>query len=394
MKSCHCGNKFDSHFMWLRPGEAICCNCLVEKYGQCGRCGDIFTKEAFKVINGTVCCNKCAENFIPCANCEHYIDRRLGREYQDRLYCRSCYQTLFAMCLECSLVRPRGELVVVRGRFYCEEHKPPLWDLRLPRPIDFILPEAISSPTNIVGKVFYGVEIECVVNHYNGDELNNLFPNWGWVKDGSVEFCDDYPWPIEFISPILSGDDGLNDVIGFVNYISKFSSTNASCGFHIHVNAQDIPPKEVGQIAIAWKLIEEDLFKAMPKNRRECRHCKPLDYEIGALAGVVDEIGLARLVYGTRTMSIETFRELTRQKYHDARYKTLNLHAYFNKKTIEFRIHQATFSPEKLERWAEITTRLVEQARKQVFQSKNAVLEIFRPDTVEYIMKRQRVFNR
>jgi len=63
---------------------------------------------------------------------------------------------------------------------------------------------------------------------------------WKAERDGSIT-CDSDQSPCEFVSPILRGEDGVEHLIKFVEWLNTIGATvNASCGCHITVGIESI----------------------------------------------------------------------------------------------------------------------------------------------------------
>lgn len=110
----------------------------------------------------------------------------------------------------------------------------------------------------------FGVEIEIIVSEGKRDgftvktiseELTKLGPDivryrgyshettdyWKIVTDASVRGDDeDSDLCFELVSPVLLGEAGLNSIRGIMDNIRCLGiATNATCGYHVHVDAED-----------------------------------------------------------------------------------------------------------------------------------------------------------
>ena len=63
---------------------------------------------------------------------------------------------------------------------------------------------------------------------------------WKIVTDASVNSGDDKDLCFELVSPVLQGEQGLSSLRGIMDSVRRLGiSTNASCGFHVHVDAEE-----------------------------------------------------------------------------------------------------------------------------------------------------------
>lgn len=106
-----------------------------------------------------------------------------------------------------------------------------------------------------VNRLTFGIEIELLmpwsaVNEYriqvgsynHGSELPQpLFPEFWMAKyDGSLQSEDDY-CAFEVVSPVLQGEDGIEQVMRVVNTLNDLEAkVNLSCGVHVHVGMKSI----------------------------------------------------------------------------------------------------------------------------------------------------------
>lgn len=118
---------------------------------------------------------------------------------------------------------------------------------------------------NALPQIRFGLEIEIVVPDGLRDgfslakiakSITNLGPekveflgythattrHWKIVPDSSIE-GNDSDLLFELVSPVLQGDEGLCELRSVMDNIRRIGvSTNASCGFHVHVDAEQGSP--------------------------------------------------------------------------------------------------------------------------------------------------------
>ena len=68
------------------------------------------------------------------------------------------------------------------------------------------------------------------------------------------------------------------------------------------------------------------------------------------------------LITGLYSKANRDVKDVKREKYHGARYKSMNLHSYFYRKTIEFRLHEGNLDTDVIYNWALLCGYIVERA--------------------------------
>ena len=174
--------------------------------------------------------------------------------------------------------------------------------------------------------------------------------SWKVVSDMSVRGSNGNG--LEFVSPILSGVDGLEQVRKIADALLAMGCTvNQTCGFHVHVGGHG------GQLSFFKSLVklyaryEDVLDQLMPPSRRENRatYCRSVKLGAGNVDACrsVTEIGNA-LRIASRADAI---------KYHKVNVQPSG------KPTVEFRQHAGTVDSRKATNWIVKCLRMVAAAR-------------------------------
>lgn len=241
------------------------------------------------------------------------------------------------------------------------------------------------SPSNInfeKVKYTFGVEIETSESSITPGDLLLNNANVMSLRDGSV------PDGHEFVTGVLTGDSGLNQLNNIVKTISRYSQIDKSCGVHVHVGGADFNKNFVVLAYILGLKVEDEILSLVPNSRKNNPYCGrftdfPFDYEypLKAIQQHGFEMGVAlafEFIY--RKMSYDDGFDMVNYdrlsthrhgrycgKYNGVeneanfRYKWLNLiPTVFNMKsaaslaqlreraTIEFRHHSATLNFTKI----------------------------------------------
>lgn len=187
-------------------------------------------------------------------------------------------------------------------------------------------PHTIYTFDRIKSKRSYGVELE--FNHLS---------DWDDVEEvtdathfGSKEDCSTDGG--EFVSPILTGDQGLEDIETLCKMADGFDwvSDHSNCGLHLHMDMRSTSFEDIKKIILAYYYFAP-LFQAMVLERRvDGSYCRNI-----------------RLNRKTITQATE-MSDITRGR---SRYEWFNVTAYSAHETLEVRLLEGTHDPAKIADW-------------------------------------------
>ena len=183
-----------------------------------------------------------------------------------------------------------------------------------------------------------GGQVDFNSGHLGGMEVR--LPDgrvWKCVRDGSLR---DYTGrTCEVVSPILAWAD-MDTLQAITRALRAVGGrVNESCGMHVHVDGagfKAIPAKVRNLIALAyrWENVAVNIARVL-RNRQS--YCRTLETE---------------LVERFRRRRIQTLSQVSaawygsddayHQHYDQSRYHWINLHALFDKGTVEFRLFNGT----------------------------------------------------
>ena len=183
--------------------------------------------------------------------------------------------------------------------------------------------------------------------------------DWKVVKDGSISIYGGEQ--CELVTPILKYEDikMLQEVVRQIR--KRGAKVNKSCGIHIHVDASKHTATSLRNLAFIMKSKEDLLIKALQINDGRLRmYCQK---------GNRDFIEKLKQ---DRTTSIDDINvkwygrlNLHPQHYDGTRYHMLNLHAYWNKGTSEFRVFNATLHAGEIRAYINLCLAINAQALTQ-----------------------------
>jgi len=200
-----------------------------------------------------------------------------------------------------------------------------------------------------VNDLTFGIEIETTMpqrsvtvgSHGNGLQVSWLPEGWRADRDGSI-VASGRRQACEFVSPVLKGAEGVQQVIEVVaKIVEKGGEVNSSCGLHVHVGFDRNNKDGLKRLITLVACFEKAIFASTGTKSREQGHW---------CAGVA-RYGNAAAVEATAT---------------HARYHVLNLtnleSPYSRKQTVEFRAFGASLNAVKILGYIRLCVGLVEKA--------------------------------
>ena len=191
-------------------------------------------------------------------------------------------------------------------------------------------------------------------------------------KEGNRKVAAGREYSVELVSPICVYADieKVQDLVRALRGAGSFA--NASVGIHIHINAEPFSAKQLRNLVNIVAAKEDMIYKALQvESRREQRYCKKVDADFLERLNrekPTSKEHLKRIWYNGDDGSY--------QHYHDSRYRCLNLHATFQKDTIEFRafnsgdtVSKGTIHAGKIKAYIQFCMAITAQAYNQKYAS-------------------------
>lgn len=144
------------------------------------------------------------------------------------------------------------------------------------------------------------------------------------------------------------------------------------CGMHVHVDARDFSYHDLRRFLLFYEMVEPILYSMLPGERQNSHfaercgkllgHMVRLGEPIrgGSLKGKYDPAKV-HLIEATYASEIPA-RGDKRACLQEARYRSLNTHAWFYRRTLEFRHMYGTLDAAEIIAWASIVGHIVEYA--------------------------------
>lgn len=164
---------------------------------------------------------------------------------------------------------------------------------------------------------------------------------WKVERDGSVTDYRDFGG--EAVSPVLSGQDGLNQIKLVMDAIRSVGGrVSVRTGLHVHIDATDLNGEQIARLLGAY-VDRQDAFDRMVSPSRRYG---------------------GRSHYCGRYSEAEKVQVQTELKaYRSARanrYRTVNVNSLGRTGTVEFRQHQGTLNARKIGAWINLLLALTE----------------------------------
>ena len=193
-------------------------------------------------------------------------------------------------------------------------------------------------------------------------------------NDGSDASMDEYK--VEFVTPPL----GYDDIELLQNIIRKLRESGAkshsSCGIHIHVDGANHNANSLRRLVNFMTSRQDLIYEALQIGRREYDWCQKFNTDL--LKAMKCDKNLtkekAEEIWYSRANSGYT-GGIDHSHYNRTRYHGVNLHSYFSKGTVEFRLFNSTLHAGKIKAYIQfclaVSAWAITSQEKVVFRSMN-----------------------
>jgi hypothetical protein len=186
-----------------------------------------------------------------------------------------------------------------------------------------------------LNEITYGCEIECMVpsallsngtvqvgGYHNGRQITSLPQGWNGQGDGSIRAEAGFS-PVEIVSPVLRGVEGLRQVKAVVEQIKAWGGkVNSSCGFHVHIGFRNQTVSDLRRLVHLVANHEKAIYASTgTHSREEGTYCKSVkagfrnvrfsaslsSLRAGAMIDRYHVLNVSNLIQGRSTVEFRAF---------------------------------------------------------------------------------------
>lgn len=191
-------------------------------------------------------------------------------------------------------------------------------------------------------------------------------------NDGTNEYIDEYR--VEMVTPPLNYED-IETLQTIIRKLREAGAkANSSCGIHIHVDGANHTPKSLKKL-ISFMVARQDLiYEALNIGARGDQWCRKLSPQL--LVEMRKDKNLSKSSAESIWYSSANDNYcggIDHQHYNSTRYHGVNLHSYFSKGTVEFRLFNSTLHAGKIKAYIQfclaVSSWAITSEDKTVFRS-------------------------
>ena len=329
--SCHCHTRRDA--ARLVRGVYYCPACY-SNLVRCDRCGQ--RHAATQNLDDQSLCHVCYEHLaVTCENCGEICNRHFVRSTpNEEIWCENCFHEACTVCDSCENSIWNDDVQEISGRVYCRRcarDRCREWDSK---------PFVCDTPTyDIIGSTRkFGVELETSECPHHTEVRDTTI--WECKSDCSIE-------GLEFVSPVLYGDQGLADIENLCMIARRKGwMTNRYCGYHAHFDVTGEDWESLKRIAYAYRLTYELWCCFVSDARSSNPMCGAPDYSCADIR---------------RINSAEDWEYFAGVR---DRFEWVNWRAYLAHGTMEVRSHDASLNAHEICNWVKAHARFMDFAKE------------------------------
>lgn len=167
------------------------------------------------------------------------------------------------------------------------------------------------------------------------------------INDGTNDSLDEYR--VEFVTPPLD----YKDIDLLQNIIRKLresgAKTNTSCGIHIHIDGVNHNSESLRRMINFMASRQDLIYEALQIGSRANRWCQKLDKTLLLEMKKDKNLSKEKAEQIWYSQANDGYMGgINHQHYNETRYHGINLHSYFSKGTVEFRLFNSTLHAGKI----------------------------------------------
>lgn len=183
---------------------------------------------------------------------------------------------------------------------------------------------------------------------------------WKFVSDASVQ---DGQGGCEFVTPILC----YNDIETIQKIVRLFRENGAridgQCGIHIHVGLNRTRAKKVINLQNLFYKFENIIYHSCKVKRRRRAYCAKTDEDY--IHKLNEDKPTNKSEFADIWYITQHGNTGRTHHYNNTRYHAMNLHSWFTKGTVEFRLFNSTLHAGRVKAYIQFVLALVATAKKE-----------------------------
>ena len=166
-------------------------------------------------------------------------------------------------------------------------------------------------------------------------------------NDSSRESSDEYK--VEFVTPICSYSD-LETIQKIIRHFKSLGAkTNSSCGIHVHVDGSNHTALSLRRLCNFMTARQDIIYDALAVGERRNRWCRPISNDLMKALKQNKDLSRDQMESIWYSSANDGYHGgIDHQHYNSTRYHGVNLHAFFSKGTVEFRLFNSTLHAGKV----------------------------------------------
>jgi len=179
---------------------------------------------------------------------------------------------------------------------------------------------------------------------------------WKVMRDGSIRCTrnnsqggtlDEYS--VEMVTPPLNYED-IDLLQKIIRKLRENGAvTNSSCGIHVHVDGANHTPNSLKRLVNFMIARQNLIYEALEISQREQRWCRKINANILKEMKKLTELTRADAECIWYSEANDGYVSgISHSHYNPTRYHGINLHSYFSKGTVEFRLFNSTLHAGKI----------------------------------------------
>ncbi|MBR1645241.1 MAG: amidoligase family protein [Selenomonadaceae bacterium] len=215
-----------------------------------------------------------------------------------------------------------------------------------------------EKAANVIAK-FFGTHAQYEGSNYKKyTAKDNSGRTWTVMRDSSIRIENDGE-RCELVTPILRWDD-IETLQEIVRQLRRAGAkVNETCGLHVHIGANGMTAQNIRTLVNLVASRENIFYNALKVHEERKEYCQPTNQRFLRELNQKKPATLGKL----KTLWYGDSREHT-WHYDTSRYTILNLHAFFTKGTVEFRIFNSTLHAGEVKAAIQFCAAMVAFAKK------------------------------